>query len=1236
MAVVVAVAVMLFVGMAAAEVPATPDYIMAATGNFWVNHTWGVGHSGWYLISGEYYGGFYGFAWAGSTWQSDSGTGSGLGDVGYNSAPTVFLKDGTWYLIAGEYYGVFNGYNWTGSAWQSDSGIVSGLGDIGTVSTPTVFQKDGTWYLIAGEEDGVFNGFNWTGSAWQSDSGTVSGLGDVGTESKPSVFQKDGTWYLISGEFDGVFNGYNWTGSAWQSDSGIVSGLGDIGGDSAPTVFLKDGTWYLIAGEYYGAFYGYNWTGSAWQSDSGITSGLGDVGRESAPTVFQKTVVPAITDSYNVSVNSVWYNATTDTHWNDTYAAHAWQNITVYAYNETYGISTGSISQNTQIPNNPVTITNTSDWSGNEGENVYVDYDATDADSDTPTFSCSRIDLFTDFDTATGRGNWTATAGTHYVDFGVSDGWGSTSNYTMTIAAASETWYLTWYLIAGETDGGFYGFNWPGSAWQSNSSIASGLGSSGWNSAPTVFQKDGTRYLISGGGDGAFYGFNQTGSTWQSDPGIVSGLGDVGYVASPTVFLKDGTWYLISGDDDGVFNGYNWTGSAWQSDSGIVSGLGDIGKVSRPTVFLKDGTWYLIAGEFYGAFYGYKWTGSTWQSDPGIVSGLGSIGHPAPIVFQKDGTWYLISGERYGAFYGYKWTGSTWQSDSGITSGLGDIGYDSTPTVFQIIAPATTPPNPTTIANTTGDAWVNHTWSPGVGNVTDSYRVSVNSVWHSTTNTYYNHTYTYTDYGGWQNIMIFAFNSSDTGTLSTGFISQNTEIRFLSAPWWNSDWDCRQHITINNTRATPFTDSFVKVIINASQCYWSDCSDIRFIDTSDNTEIDFYCDADIGGFPDYTSAETVYLKVPYIGANDCAYVDFYFGNGDSVPNTCSGSGTLAFTETFGDENGYLDRWYPNAQGYGYVLPDGVWRGADYGAWSYSPSAKPPCDIVNFAMWYGYYGDRYTLVQPDGAEIGFTYHTAYRTSPGGTTTRSYLLFGCDGDLTYYTSLTPNTDDSYTLLSTAKMHFQVPSYGGTLVPGEYVYIDNIQLIQNDLYMPSYLIGQIETVPTPYIIFYDNSQNIVTHAQLTLQNLDTDEIVYKWKDIADGIIGMGSTTDTFMIAVRTFDGVFVYTNDFRTNPECEIIIPIHYNLKVHPVDQAARPLFDVFCGLSEYTTLNPQAFWGFSMSGSQYVPITNCSGFSMCDLIAEKGGYEDYNVTALNWTSKSALIKDYRHTAVLAKES
>ncbi len=57
--------------------------------------------------------------------------------------------------------GVFNGFYYNGTDWVSDSSIVSGLGDVGSQSAPTVYQKDSTWYLISGEDAGVFNGFHW-------------------------------------------------------------------------------------------------------------------------------------------------------------------------------------------------------------------------------------------------------------------------------------------------------------------------------------------------------------------------------------------------------------------------------------------------------------------------------------------------------------------------------------------------------------------------------------------------------------------------------------------------------------------------------------------------------------------------------------------------------------------------------------------------------------------------------------------------------------------------------------------------------------------------------------------------------------------------------------------------------------------------------------------------------------------------------------------------------------------
>ena len=153
----------------------------------------------------------------------------------------------------------------------------------------------------------------------------------------------------------------------------------------------------------------------------------------------------ANTDSYNVSINTTWHNGTTNTSYDNLgLSAHAWSNITVAGYNSTTGNTSSSISETVQIPNNAITITNTGDWAGEVGDTVNVDYDATDADSDTATFSCSRADLFTDFNAATGTGSWSPSEyGTTTVDFGVSDGYGSTDNYTMTLTATYFSVRLT-------------------------------------------------------------------------------------------------------------------------------------------------------------------------------------------------------------------------------------------------------------------------------------------------------------------------------------------------------------------------------------------------------------------------------------------------------------------------------------------------------------------------------------------------------------------------------------------------------------------------------------------------------------------------------------------------------------------------------------------------------------------------------------------------------------------------
>ena len=731
----------------------------------------------WYLISGESNGAFYGYNWTGSAWQSDPDIVNGLDDIGSHSAPCVFQKDTTWYLISGEEAGVFNGYNWTGSSWQSDSEIVSGLGDVGYDSNPCVFQKDTTWYLISGEEAGVFNGYNWTGSSWQSDSEIVSGLGDIGYNSAPCVFQKDAPWYLISGErggeSGGVFYGFNWMGytpaptslshtegvfwvnHTWSAGTGYdtdsynvsINGtwhngttntyynntLTTYGDWSNITVYAYNDTYGLSAGYASedvqlpypvpavptgaGSTWDYYWVNHSWTEGSSYGIWCGK------------------TDSYNVSINGTWYNGTTNTYHNNTgLPPHGWSNASIYAFNNTGGLNETYIYQHVQIANRNITITNTSDWDGWEGVTVYVDYDATDPDGDTPIFSCNRTDLFTDFNTTTGQGNWTSVGGTYYVDFGVSDGYGSTDNYTMTILVGVGPINLDHTM--GDT---WVNHTWsPGDGGLITDSYNVSINGTWYNGTTNTYHNN-TGLPPHGWSNASIYAFNNTcgvSDSFVSEDtqmanqnititntfdweGCVNWVVYVDYDATDpdgdtpifscnrTDLFTDfntttgqgnwtlpviGTYYVDFGVSDGYGSTDNYTMTVNVSAYGDwvnydpINCWYDIGWGSTPTVFQKDGTWYLISGAWDGTFYGFYWTGSDWQINSNIESGLGGVGENSdPTVFQKDGTWYLISGNRAGIFYGYKWVGSSWQSDTDIVSGLEgeDVGYGSSPTVFQ-------------------------------------------------------------------------------------------------------------------------------------------------------------------------------------------------------------------------------------------------------------------------------------------------------------------------------------------------------------------------------------------------------------------------------------------------------------------------------------------------------------------------------------------------------------------------
>jgi hypothetical protein len=144
--------------------------------------------------------------------------------------------------------------------------------------------------------------------------------------------------------------------------------------------------------------------------------------------------------SWNVSINESWYNDTTNTHYNQsTVAGHSWINISVWGYNSTDNVlSENCLEGQQQAANSPITITNTSNWEGLEGELVYLDFGYIDLDNDTATFATDATKGT--FNTTTGVFEWQPgwiSQGTYFWNFTVSDGWGSEDYYVATITVGA-------------------------------------------------------------------------------------------------------------------------------------------------------------------------------------------------------------------------------------------------------------------------------------------------------------------------------------------------------------------------------------------------------------------------------------------------------------------------------------------------------------------------------------------------------------------------------------------------------------------------------------------------------------------------------------------------------------------------------------------------------------------------------------------------------------------------------
>ena len=188
------------------------------------------------------------------------------------------------------------------------------------------------------------------------------------------------------------------------------------------------------------------------------------------------------------------------------------------------------------------------------------------------------------------------------------------------------------------------------------------------------------------------------------------------------------------------------------------------------------------------------WDGSTHALEDFTGNFGWNTWHDIKIILTGDNAEVFIDGVSKGTRNGLHYDGTyddvaLWAGDNG--KNYYDIftvrKYASNPPTYTFGNPEYyvifIPPTPINLTNTscniTDICWINHTWSSGIGNITDGYNVSINDVWYNTTNTFYNKTYlidnNYLTHI-WQNITVWAYNSTCDGTMSIENVNQNTYI----------------------------------------------------------------------------------------------------------------------------------------------------------------------------------------------------------------------------------------------------------------------------------------------------------------------------------------------------------------------------------------------------------------------------------------------------------------------------
>ncbi|MEM5810122.1 MAG: DUF2341 domain-containing protein [Candidatus Aenigmatarchaeota archaeon] len=443
--------------------------------------------------------------------------------------------------------------------------------------------------------------------------------------------------------------------------------------------------------------------------------------------------------------------------------------------------------------------------------------------------------------------------------------------------------------------------------------------------------------------------------------------------------------------------------------------------------------------------------------------------------------------------------------------------------------------------------------------------------------------------------------------LSFIFLSQS-----VKASWWNSNWEMRRNITINNTQnPNTLTDYQVFINLTYDSDMQSDFSDIRFTwynsTSQTETEIPYWIKNKVN-----SQYADIWVKVKEIKAFSYTTIYVYYKNSTVVSSTSNPHNTFDFYDDFSGTNLNMSKWNS------VKCVSGVINITNGYLLIYSGNEGAPCSYATvYTANLSTFGINYTLEYdfnyPNSAtrwyiEKGFLHdgkqyvsdynplNNHYRIRESEYHGTTYLIKRLNGGDTTLTSVSGFSSQSvwhkgriiwnsthiiYQVDGATRLSYSITSYdrtqggiffsaGGGSSIQTYLYVDNVTVRKFSVPEPTYSVGAEELGNQP--------PQITIYSPLNQTYFTSNNFEFKFKAIDDN-----STTFTLK---AWLDGNLEYSNSsYQNNTNITFYKNLtkekQYNFTVWANDTEGKyysstvlfflNIYDLTLTSSNYTTFN-----------------------------------------------------------------